>query len=169
MGTSHTNSGPRRTGALHAAPAARAGGRQPAAAGARLAGPRSGRPRGAVAAAAGAHICVVGGGVAGLTTALRVLLELPDACVTVVAEAWGTDITSAGAAGKAGPLPSQHPGRLPGKGRRRWLGPALLAARLPLKVGRGAALRRRPCSLEPRLLLLQAAVEQTDGGKVALP
>lgn len=46
----------------------------------------------ATVAAAGLqpHICVVGGGVAGLTTALRLLQELPGACVQVYAEAWGT-------------------------------------------------------------------------------
>jgi hypothetical protein len=58
--------------------------------------------RDAVAAAGGAHIAVIGGGVAGLTTALRVLLELPGACVTVIADAFGGDVTSAGAAGGAG-------------------------------------------------------------------
>ncbi|KIZ06364.1 D-aspartate oxidase [Monoraphidium neglectum] len=51
-----------------------------------------------VAAAAG-HICVVGGGVVGLTTALRLLQEIPGCCVQVYAEAWGTDLVSAGAAG----------------------------------------------------------------------
>lgn len=35
----------------------------------------------------------------GLTTALRLLQELPGACVQVYAEAWGNDLASAGAAG----------------------------------------------------------------------
>jgi protoporphyrinogen oxidase len=41
----------------------------------------------------------VGGGVVGLTTALRLLQEIPGCCVQVYAEAWGTDLVSAGAAG----------------------------------------------------------------------
>lgn len=58
----------------------------------RPAGPRR---RGAVrAAAAGPHICIVGGGVAGLTSALRVLDEIPGSCVSVCG-------TCAGAAGEA--------------------------------------------------------------------
>lgn len=51
-------------------------------------------------AASSRHVCVVGGGVAGLTTALRLLRETqPTVTVTVVAEAFGNDLVSSGAAG----------------------------------------------------------------------
>ncbi|KAI8466088.1 MAG: hypothetical protein J3K34DRAFT_524846 [Monoraphidium minutum] len=58
-------------------------------------GPVAARTR----AKAPGHICVVGGGVAGLTTALRLLREIPGCCVQVYAEAWGNDLVTAGAAG----------------------------------------------------------------------
>jgi hypothetical protein len=45
------------------------------------------------------NICVVGAGVIGLTSALRILQQVPRAKVTVVAERFGIDTTTAGAAG----------------------------------------------------------------------
>jgi len=51
------------------------------------------------ATAGGPRICVVGGGVIGLTTALRVYETLPTASVTIAAEKIATDTTSEGAAG----------------------------------------------------------------------
>ncbi|KAL6759933.1 hypothetical protein V8C86DRAFT_1199542 [Haematococcus lacustris] len=49
------------------------------------------------------HIVVLGAGVMGLTSALRVQQELPGAKVTVVAHTYGNTLTSAGAAGLWGP------------------------------------------------------------------
>lgn len=49
------------------------------------------------------QVCVIGAGVAGLTSAYRVLQECPNVQVTVVAERLGTDTTSSGAAGIWGP------------------------------------------------------------------
>jgi len=51
----------------------------------------------------GLHIAVVGGGVVGLTSALRILQNVPTSKVTVVAEKFGSDTTSHGAAGVWGP------------------------------------------------------------------
>ncbi|GBF90713.1 D-aspartate oxidase [Raphidocelis subcapitata] len=57
------------------------------------------RPQTLVAAAAGPHIAVVGAGVAGLTSALQVLEQIPGSCVSVIAEQFHSDLVSAGAAG----------------------------------------------------------------------
>jgi glycine/D-amino acid oxidase-like deaminating enzyme len=51
------------------------------------------------AAAAAPKICVLGAGVVGLTTALRLLTRFPEADLTIFAEKFGGDTTTAGAAG----------------------------------------------------------------------
>jgi hypothetical protein len=66
------------------------------------------RPRECPVAAVGAgadgpRICVLGAGVNGLATALRLLREVPGVQLTVLAERFGTDTTTAGAAGIWGP------------------------------------------------------------------
>jgi hypothetical protein len=45
------------------------------------------------------RICVLGAGVVGLTTALRLLQRFPEAHLTVYADKFGRDTTTAGAAG----------------------------------------------------------------------
>ena len=50
-------------------------------------------------ASATPSVCVVGGGVIGLTSALRLLQRLPAAAVTIIAEKVATETTSEGAAG----------------------------------------------------------------------
>ncbi len=45
------------------------------------------------------HVCVLGAGVVGLTTALRLRQELPHLRVTLVAENFGVDTTSHGSGG----------------------------------------------------------------------
>lgn len=50
-------------------------------------------------ATAARNIAVVGGGVIGLTSALRVFERIPEASVTIFAEKVATDTTSEGAAG----------------------------------------------------------------------
>ncbi|KAG1658960.1 hypothetical protein FOA52_004376 [Chlamydomonas sp. UWO 241] len=54
-------------------------------------------------AAAGPSVVVIGGGVAGLTSALRVLTEVPGSTVTIVSDKLGIETTTAGAAGLWGP------------------------------------------------------------------
>jgi glycine/D-amino acid oxidase-like deaminating enzyme len=44
-------------------------------------------------------VCVLGAGVAGLTTAVRIAEEVPGARVQVIAEKWSGDTTTHGAAG----------------------------------------------------------------------
>lgn len=46
-----------------------------------------------------ANIAIIGAGVIGLTSAVRLAEELPSASVTVIAQSFGKDTTSAGAAG----------------------------------------------------------------------
>ena len=49
--------------------------------------------------AAGPKIAVIGAGVIGLTSAVRICEEVPQADVTIIAENFEQDTTSAGAAG----------------------------------------------------------------------
>ncbi|GAX76693.1 hypothetical protein CEUSTIGMA_g4139.t1 [Chlamydomonas eustigma] len=51
----------------------------------------------------GPQIAVVGGGVVGLVSALRILQDIPTSKVVVIAEKFGSDTTSHGAAGVWGP------------------------------------------------------------------
>jgi glycine/D-amino acid oxidase-like deaminating enzyme len=48
---------------------------------------------------AGPRVCILGAGVAGLTTAVRIAEEVPGARVEVLADRWGGDTTTHGAAG----------------------------------------------------------------------
>mmetsp|Transcript_2223 Transcript_2223/g.5901 ORF Transcript_2223/g.5901 Transcript_2223/m.5901 type:complete len:426 (-) Transcript_2223:578-1855(-) len=83
--------------------ASSSGGHAPDAAHARNARPARRATAAAASGAAGPSVAVLGAGVVGLTSALRLLQELPGSRVTIISSKLGTDTTTAGAAGLWGP------------------------------------------------------------------
>ncbi len=111
----------------------------------------------------GPHICVVGAGVVGLTSALRLQQEA-GARVTVVAERFGGDTTTAGAAGvwqpyKVSDTPEALTNRrvLPAAGLLLLCAPVRCGGR-PARLHCGAAVQRSPHT-PPHAAIAPAALQ----------